>query len=79
MAVFKNIQWYASDKSDKSIIAYGFITENPQPSDRKSGNDYKIQYHNGRYVAMKKYGNKFINIAVRATLASAQLACLPIK
>lgn len=69
------IQWYASDKSDTSIIAYGFFTENPKPTDKKKGDDFKITFKNNHYLAHKKIGKKFILIAKRNSLEAAQLTC----
>lgn len=74
-AALEKIQWYASDKSDRSIIAYGFITENPGPTDNKSGDDFKITFKNSHYYVYKKIGKKFILIGRRDSLEEAQLSC----
>lgn len=53
------IQWYASDKRDTSIIAYGFFTKDPQPHDNKKGDTFKIIYRKGIYLAYKKVHRKY--------------------
>ncbi len=71
----KRIQWYASEKSDNSIIAYGFYCENPKASDSKNGNDFKIVFKKKQYLGYKKINNKFSLIATEFSLVACQDVC----
>lgn len=74
--VANNIQWYSSDKTDKSIIAYGVYCQNPKPTDSKKGDDFKIVYKNKKYLSYKKVGKKFVFLHEKHSLNNAQIACI---
>lgn len=69
------VQWYASDKADSNIIAYGFYTGSPRCSDRKKGDDFKITYKSGVYICFKKTDKKFKKIGSYKSLLEAQMDC----